>query len=114
MLALDGDLAKAEPKTLRRVLHAADRLVRSRRRRHLKVAANWPWAAAIVTAWNRISALPQPPDQHETVSAIKEGYPGPVETPATCPPTGPPSSPHPKIKIHYAAREPSQASDQSA
>ena len=34
LLALDGDLARAEPKTLRyRVLHAAARLVRSGRRR---------------------------------------------------------------------------------
>jgi hypothetical protein len=34
LLAMDGDLAKAEPKTLRyKVLHAAARLVRGRRRR---------------------------------------------------------------------------------
>jgi hypothetical protein len=34
LLALDGDLARAEPKTLRyRVLHAAARLVRGGRRR---------------------------------------------------------------------------------
>ena len=42
LLALDGDLAKAEPKTLRyRVLNAAARLVRGGRRRW-KIAANWP------------------------------------------------------------------------
>jgi hypothetical protein len=62
LLALDGDLAKAEPKTLRyRILHAAARLTRSGRRRHLKIAATWPWAPAIVTAWNQITALPQAP-----------------------------------------------------
>ena len=62
LLALDSDLAKAEPKTLRyRILHAAARLTRSGRRRHLKIAATWPWAQAIVTAWQRITALPQPP-----------------------------------------------------
>jgi Transposase DDE domain group 1 len=62
LLALDGHLAKAEPKTLRyRVLHAAARLTRSGRRRHLKISATWPWALAIVTAWNRITALPQAP-----------------------------------------------------
>jgi hypothetical protein len=62
MLALDGPLAKAEPKTLRyRILHAAARLARSGRRRHLKIAATWPWAPAIITAWNRITALPQAP-----------------------------------------------------
>ena len=62
LLALDGDLAKAEPKTLRyRILHAAGRLVRSGRRRRLKISATWPWAPAIVTAWDRITALPQAP-----------------------------------------------------
>jgi Transposase DDE domain group 1 len=60
-LALDGSLAKAEPKTLRyRILHAAARLTRSGRRR-LKIPATWPWATAITAAWARISALPQPP-----------------------------------------------------
>jgi len=61
LLALDGVLAKAEPKTLRyRVLHAAARLVRGGRRRTLKIAAAWPWATAIITAWQRIQALPHP------------------------------------------------------
>jgi Transposase DDE domain group 1 len=62
LLALDGDLAKAEPKTLRyRILHAAARLARGARRRHLKIQASWPWAEAITTAWQRIHALPQAP-----------------------------------------------------
>ncbi|MBV9449745.1 MAG: IS1380 family transposase [Streptosporangiaceae bacterium] len=62
LLALDGDLARAEPKTLRyRVLHAAARLVRGGRRRRLKIQATWPWAEAITTAWQRIDALPQAP-----------------------------------------------------
>ncbi len=62
LLALDGDLARAEPKTLRyRVLHAAARLVRGGRRRRLKIQATWPWAEAITTAWHRIDALPQAP-----------------------------------------------------
>src|SRR5213076_2568363 len=61
-LALDGDLARAEPKTLRyRILHAAARLARSGRRRRLKISATWPWASAIITAWARISALAQGP-----------------------------------------------------
>jgi Transposase DDE domain group 1 len=61
-LALDGDLAKAEPKTLRyRLLHAAARLARSGRRQRLKISATWPWATHIKTAWDRITALPQPP-----------------------------------------------------
>ena len=62
LLALDGDLARAEPKTLRyRVLHAASRLVRGGRRRQLKIQATWPWADAITAAWHRIDALPQAP-----------------------------------------------------
>lgn len=62
LLALDGSLARAEPKTLRyRVLHAAARLTRGGRRRHLKIPATWPWAADIATTWKRISALPQAP-----------------------------------------------------
>jgi hypothetical protein len=61
-LALDGDLARAEPKTLRyKILHTAARLTRGGRRRRLKIPAAWPWATAIATAWTRISALPQAP-----------------------------------------------------
>ena len=38
LLALDGDLTRAEPKTIRyRVLHTAARLTRGRRRRRLKI-----------------------------------------------------------------------------
>jgi Transposase DDE domain group 1 len=62
LLALDGPLAKAEPKTLRlRILHAAAQLTRSGRRRRLKIATTWPWATAIVHAWERLSALPHAP-----------------------------------------------------
>lgn len=62
LIALDGALAKAEPKTLRyRVLHAAARLVRSGRRRTLKIAATWPWAGQIAAAWMRIAAIAHAP-----------------------------------------------------
>jgi Transposase DDE domain group 1 len=62
LIALDGDLAKAEPKTLRcRILHAAGKLVHGGRRRRLKIPATWPWAEAIATAWTRVTALPQAP-----------------------------------------------------
>jgi hypothetical protein len=61
LLALDGDLARAEPKTLRyRILHAAARLARGGRRKTLKIAATWPWAQEIITAWQRIQAIPNP------------------------------------------------------
>ena len=61
LLALDGDLAKAEPKTLRyKILHTAGRIVRGQRRRHLKIAASWPWARDIASAFTRILALPPP------------------------------------------------------
>ena len=62
LIALDGPLARAEPKTLRyRILHAAARLTRGGRQRRLNIATTWPWATDIVTAWDRISALPQAP-----------------------------------------------------
>jgi hypothetical protein len=62
LLALDGPLARAEPKTLRyRLLHAAAKLTRGGRQRRLNISATWPWAADITTAWDRISALPQAP-----------------------------------------------------
>jgi Transposase DDE domain group 1 len=61
LLGLDGDLARAEPKTLRyKILHTAARLVRGGRRRRLKIGASWPWAKAITTAWHRIQAIPPP------------------------------------------------------
>ncbi|WP_043465270.1 IS1380 family transposase [Kitasatospora sp. MBT66] len=61
LLALDGENAKATPKTLRyRILHVPARLVRGQRKRHLKLPATWPWAAAILRAFTRILALPHP------------------------------------------------------
>jgi hypothetical protein len=53
-LALVGALARAQPKArCYRILHAGARLVRSGRRRTLKIAATWPCAEEIVTAWQR-------------------------------------------------------------
>ena len=60
-LLLDGDLAAAEPKTLRyRLLHVAARITRSARRTRLRLAGTWPWADQLVTAFRRLAALPQP------------------------------------------------------
>jgi hypothetical protein len=62
LLALDGPLARAEPKTLRyKILHVAARITRGGRTRRLKIQASWPWAADIVTAFGRISALAHAP-----------------------------------------------------
>jgi Transposase DDE domain group 1 len=61
LLALDGDLARAEPKRLRyRILHTAARLVRGQRRRRLRVPSTWPWADQITAAFTRIAAIPAP------------------------------------------------------
>jgi Transposase DDE domain group 1 len=60
-LLLDGDLAAAEPKTLRyRLLHVAARITRSARRTRLRIGERWPWADQLVTAFDRLAALPQP------------------------------------------------------
>jgi hypothetical protein len=104
LLALDGDLASAEPKTLRyRVLNAAARLVRGGRRRRWKIAANWPWAEAITRAWQRITALLTPAYPREPVPATC-GYPsGPVEPCGTGPPAGKPPCPDSKIPVMCTA-----------
>ena len=58
LVALDGDLAKAEPKTLRfRLLSAPARLVTHARNRILKIPPGWTWADDLATAWTRIHAL---------------------------------------------------------
>ena len=61
MLALDGDLAKAEPKALRyRLLHVPARLVHGARRRRLRLPKIWPWVEHLVAAFARIAAIPPP------------------------------------------------------
>lgn len=61
LLALDGDLARAEPKRLRyRILHTAARLTRGQHRRWLRIPATWPWAEQITAAFDRITAIPAP------------------------------------------------------
>ena len=61
LLLLDGELAAAEPKKLRyRLLHVAARLTRSARQTRLRIAQHWPWADDLVTAFNRLAALPRP------------------------------------------------------
>ena len=58
-LALDGELAKAEPKRLRyRLLHTAGRLAFSGRRAQLHLQHTWPWAEALKAAFERLKTLP--------------------------------------------------------
>lgn len=57
-LALRGEHAVAEPKRLRhRLFHTAGRLARSGRRRRLRLARSWPWAADLAAAFTRLRAL---------------------------------------------------------
>jgi hypothetical protein len=60
-LALDGELAVCEPKTLRyRLLHTAGRLAFHARRAVLRLQATWPWAQTLARAFARLAALPPP------------------------------------------------------
>jgi hypothetical protein len=60
-LLLDGDLAAAEPKKQRyRLLHVAARITRTARQTRLRIAATWPWATDLATAFGRLAALPRP------------------------------------------------------
>ena len=58
-LTLDGEHRICEPKRLRyRILHVAGQLTRHARRHTLHLAADWPWADAILRAFKRLQALP--------------------------------------------------------
>lgn len=60
-LALTGDLATCEPKTLRyRLLHTAARLAFHARRATLRLQRTWPWADQLAAAFTRLAALPPP------------------------------------------------------
>lgn len=61
LLALDGELALCEPKTLRyRLLHVAARLAFHARRATLRLQRTWPWAHELAAAFTRLAALPPP------------------------------------------------------
>jgi Transposase DDE domain group 1 len=60
-LALDGELAACEPKTLRyRLLHTAARLAFHARRATLRLQRSWPCSRALAAAFARLAALPPP------------------------------------------------------
>ncbi len=57
-VALDGELARAEPKTMRyRLLHAAARIVRRARQDVLRLPVHWPWAVEPAHAYRRVRLL---------------------------------------------------------
>ena len=57
-LLLDGDLAVAEPRTLRyRLLHIAGRLVHRARQVWLRLPDQWPWTSDLLTAYDRLAAI---------------------------------------------------------
>lgn len=52
-------LLTAEPKRLRyRLLHVAGRIVTHARGIRLHLQRNWPWASVLLTAFQRLRALP--------------------------------------------------------
>jgi hypothetical protein len=58
LICLDGDLAKAEPKTLRyRLLHTAGRIVRKARQAILRLPEHWRWAKDLAIAYQRLNLL---------------------------------------------------------
>jgi hypothetical protein len=60
-LALPPTAATYEPKRLRlRILAVAGRIVRTARRRILRIDPDWPWADVIISAHARLCALPVP------------------------------------------------------
>jgi Transposase DDE domain group 1 len=60
-LALEGELARAEPKRLRyRLLHIAARLAFSGRQAKLHLPTAWPWTQALKAAFARLNTLPAP------------------------------------------------------
>jgi Transposase DDE domain group 1 len=61
LLTLDGEHRACEPKRLRyRILHVAGQLTRHSRRVTLHLPADWPWAGAILQAFQRLQALTAP------------------------------------------------------
>lgn len=58
-LLLTGDLAHAEPATLRyRLWHTAAKIARHARQTRLRLDRHWPWAGQLAAAFARLQALP--------------------------------------------------------
>jgi Transposase DDE domain group 1 len=59
-LCLTGDLATAEPKTLRYRLLRASRIIRGQRKRKIRIPETWPWATELAAALTTTLTLPEP------------------------------------------------------
>ena len=88
-LALDGELAKAEPKRLRyRLLHIAARLAFSGRQAKLHLPIAWPWTQALKAALRNSTRCPPQPAK-----------PRPLTTRLSSRPPAPPRSPLPEHSL---------------
>jgi Transposase DDE domain group 1 len=110
LLALDGDLAQAEPKQLRfRMLHVPAQLTRGSRQRRLRMPAGWPWADR-----RSLPAHHDHPGAHLTADPNRPTNPEEHRRPATGAPPGtssyhdqtPPVEPKPRsietaVRIHH-------------
>jgi hypothetical protein len=57
----ESELAAAEPESLRAtILHIPARLTTHARRRVLRIEKTWPWATALLDAWERLGRIPAP------------------------------------------------------
>jgi Transposase DDE domain group 1 len=60
-LTLTGNLARAEPKTLRyRLLHPAARLIHGQRKHKIRIPTTWPWADELHACLTAALAIPAP------------------------------------------------------
>jgi hypothetical protein len=58
-LCLEGEASDWEPKKLRyRLLHTVGRMIRTGRRRILRLQRDWPWTAVLLGAFRRLRVLP--------------------------------------------------------
>jgi len=78
MTCLDGELKKAEPKTIRyRLLLVAATLVRRERRLILRLDETWPWAAALRRAFlPEFGASCRLPNRHKLLTCANSSSSG--------------------------------------
>ena len=109
LLALDGHLARAEPKTLRyRILHAAARLTRGGRSAASRSRPAGPGPATSLPPGIRSAPCRRHPNRHRAIPAIKEEAPGTMEPRPPGPSAGLPLSPEPETRPAKAAGPPRQ------